>query len=142
MLCIYDTLYRLGLWSIFVLNSWLLAYQMTGEKKRGKRTPRLRRNYELAPGVMRFSRARMYSKRAIYAKKPFPVSKKTKEVKEKFVTKKIGGEKNGEVRKVRIKKGVSCKLRILLVRLYELLSITTRLFLLLQLEEKNVLNSF
>lgn len=75
---------------------------MAGDKKH---TPRMKRNYELAPGVMRFSRARMYAKRGIYAKKPFPVVKKPKEEKPKFVVKPIGGDKNGKERKVPIKKG-------------------------------------
>ena len=72
-----------------------------GEKK----TPRMRLNYELAPGIMRFSRARMYHKRGIYAKKPFPVVKKTVEKKPKFIVKPIGGDKNGGERRVLIKKG-------------------------------------
>ncbi|VDK55700.1 unnamed protein product [Anisakis simplex] len=68
-------------------------------------TPRMRRNYQLTPGVMRFSAARMYAKRGVYAKKPFPVVKKAVVVKEKFVTKQVGGDKNGGSRKVFLDKG-------------------------------------
>uniref|UniRef100_A0A914XSG7 Ribosomal protein L6 N-terminal domain-containing protein n=1 Tax=Plectus sambesii TaxID=2011161 RepID=A0A914XSG7_9BILA len=39
-----------------------------------KTTPHLPRNFELARGVMRFSKARMYSKRGVWAKKPFKIS--------------------------------------------------------------------
>jgi large subunit ribosomal protein L6e len=62
------------------------------------------RNYELLPGVMRFSRARMFQKRGIYKKKPFPVLKKDKPKREQYKIKKVGGEKNGGERKVLIKK--------------------------------------
>uniref|UniRef100_A0A0N5AJ57 Large ribosomal subunit protein eL6 n=1 Tax=Syphacia muris TaxID=451379 RepID=A0A0N5AJ57_9BILA len=74
---------------------------MSGVKKN---VPRMRLNYELSPGVMRFSRARMYSKRGVYAKKPFPVVRKKKEAKPKFIIKPIGGEKNGKERKVPTKR--------------------------------------
>lgn len=62
------------------------------------------RNYELLPGVMRFSRARMFHKRGIFKKKPFPVVKKEKPKKELFKIKKVGGDKNGGERKVYLKK--------------------------------------
>jgi len=62
------------------------------------------RNYELLPGVMRFSRARIFQKRGLYKKKPFPVAKKQKPKKELYKIKKVGGEKNGGERKVLIKK--------------------------------------
>jgi len=62
------------------------------------------RNYELLPGVMRFSKARMFQKRGIYKKKPFPVLKKQKPKRELYKIKKIGGDKNGGERKVLIKK--------------------------------------
>ncbi|MCP9259517.1 60S ribosomal protein L6 [Dirofilaria immitis] len=41
-----------------------------------KRTPRMRHNYEVAPGIMRFSAARMYAKRGAYARKPYSIVKK------------------------------------------------------------------
>jgi len=62
------------------------------------------RNYELLPGVMRFSRARMFQKRGIYKKKPWPVLKKEKPKTERYIMKKVGGEKNGGERKVLKKK--------------------------------------
>jgi len=75
---------------------------MPGKKKT---TAHLPRNYELTPGVMRFSKARMYAKRGIWAKKPFKAVKKQDAVKPKFVTKKVGGDKNGKERKVFTDKG-------------------------------------
>jgi len=54
---------------------------------------------------MRFSRARMFTKRGVWAKKPFKAAKKTTETKPKFVTKKVGGDKNGKERKVLTNKG-------------------------------------
>lgn len=72
-----------------------------------KSVPRMRRNYEVAPGVMRFSAARMYRKRGVFAKKPFPVVKKKVEHKPKFVVKPVGGDKNGQERKVLVRKGVT-----------------------------------
>jgi len=62
------------------------------------------RNYELLPGVMRFSRARMFQKRGLYKKKPFPVAKKEKPKRELYKIKKVGGDKNAGERKVLIKK--------------------------------------
>jgi len=70
-----------------------------------KQTPHMPRNYQLTPGVMRFSAARMYAKRGVWAKKPFPAVKKTVEKKAKFVVKKVNGDKNGGERKVAINKG-------------------------------------
>jgi len=74
---------------------------MAKEKSKKAHKPR---NYELLPGVMRFSKARMFQKRGIYKKKPFPVAKKEKAKRELFKIKKVGGEKNGGERKVLIKK--------------------------------------
>ncbi|CAG9536729.1 unnamed protein product [Cercopithifilaria johnstoni] len=70
-----------------------------------KRAPRMRHNYEVAPGVMRFSAARMYAKRGAYAKKPYPAVRKKVERKAKVIVKPIGGDKNGKERKVLVKKG-------------------------------------
>ena len=73
-----------------------------------KATPRLPRNYEIAPGVLRFSKARMYHKRGLWEKlkKPYQKQEKKVEPKEKFVVKKIGGDKNGGERKVLVQKPV------------------------------------
>jgi len=62
------------------------------------------RNYEVLKGVMRFSKARMFQKRGLFKKKPFPVPKKQKAKKELYKTVKVGGDKNGGERKVLIKK--------------------------------------
>jgi len=70
-----------------------------------KQTPHMPRNYQLTPGVMRFSAARMYAKRGVWAKKAFTSVKKTVEKKPKFVVKKVNGEKNGGERKVASDKG-------------------------------------
>ena len=67
---------------------------MTGVKKSA---PKFKRNHELTPGVLRFSAARMFSKR--YHKG----ENAKKEV--SAVVKKIGGAKNGGERKVFVKKG-------------------------------------
>lgn len=74
-------------------------------KTEGKKIKRNRpRNYDLGNGVMRFSRTRMYHKKALYkfvGKKVKPTRKPGKPV---FVVKEIGGEKNGKERKVALKK--------------------------------------
>uniref|UniRef100_T1JBW7 Large ribosomal subunit protein eL6 n=1 Tax=Strigamia maritima TaxID=126957 RepID=T1JBW7_STRMM len=66
------------------------------------------RNYDLGNGVFRFSRPRMYKKRAIWKfvnKKPTELTKKPKKEKPPRIVKKpIGGERNGETRVVRAKK--------------------------------------
>ncbi|VDK44188.1 unnamed protein product [Gongylonema pulchrum] len=66
----------------------------------------MRHNYQVAPGVMRFSAARMYANRGAYAKKPFPRIKKKIERKPRFIVKPVGGDKNGQERKVYFNKGV------------------------------------
>ncbi|XP_021927258.1 60S ribosomal protein L6 isoform X2 [Zootermopsis nevadensis] len=67
--------------------------------KRGKP-----RNYDLGNGVYRFSRTRMYHKKALYKFVGKKTEKKVKPVKPKTIEKKIGGEKNGETRIVLLKK--------------------------------------
>nr|AHW80354.1 ribosomal protein [Levipalatum texanum] len=75
---------------------------MAGAKKG---TPRFRRNYELAPGVMRFSAARMFHKRGVALKKNTKGVKAPAAKPERYIVKKIGGAKNGGERKVLINKG-------------------------------------
>nr|AGR45368.1 large subunit ribosomal protein 6 [Sudhausia crassa] len=75
---------------------------MAGAKKG---TPRFRRNYELAPGVMRFSAARMFHKRGTSFYKKTKTAKKYPAQPANFIVKKIKGAKNGGERKVLIKKG-------------------------------------
>ena len=74
-------------------------------------TEKKRRNYELGTsGIMRFSRSRMFAKRAVYRKKkPDQTKAVTKKRAETYVEKQIGGEKNGGTRKVPVKRAVSCK---------------------------------
>lgn len=63
------------------------------------------RNYDLGNGVYRFSRSRMYHKKALYkfvGKKTTP--KKPKVRKPVAIEKPIGGEKNGGKRLVLVKK--------------------------------------
>lgn len=67
---------------------------------KGNRRPNDRGQVELAPGVMRFSRARMFHKKGLWAKKPFKAAKKTAKKADTFVVKKIGGGQNGGERKV------------------------------------------
>ena len=68
---------------------------------KGKRTVNNRGQMELAPGVMRFSRARMFHKKGLWAKKPFKAVKVAKKPKDEFIVKKVGGKSNGGERKVR-----------------------------------------
>uniref|UniRef100_A0A646QEI6 Large ribosomal subunit protein eL6 n=1 Tax=Hemiscolopendra marginata TaxID=943146 RepID=A0A646QEI6_9MYRI len=78
------------------------------EKKDAKTKPKKPgkpRNYDLGNGVYRFSRSRMYKKRALYKKIKKDQTKKPKPKKPSlFVKKPIGGEKNGGFRLVRVKK--------------------------------------
>nr|CAD2165266.1 unnamed protein product [Meloidogyne enterolobii] len=71
-----------------------------------KPTLKLPRNYEIAPGVLRFSKARMFHKRGLWEKlkKPYQKQEKKVEAKEKFIVKKIGGDKNGGERKILVQK--------------------------------------
>jgi large subunit ribosomal protein L6e len=66
------------------------------------------RNYEIAPGVSRFSRAAMYHKRGLYKKleKPFPKKQKKVEKEQTYAVKKVDGDKNGGERKIPLKKSV------------------------------------
>jgi len=50
--------------------------------------------------VPRFSRARMFHKKGLWAKKPFKGTKKVKKTDAEFVVKKVGGAQNGGERKV------------------------------------------
>uniref|UniRef100_A0A4D5R9D7 Large ribosomal subunit protein eL6 n=1 Tax=Scolopendra viridis TaxID=118503 RepID=A0A4D5R9D7_SCOVI len=78
------------------------------EKKEAKTKPKKPgkpRNYDLGNGVYRFSRSRMYKKRALYKKIKKDQTKKPKPKRPSlFVKKPIGGEKNGGFRLVRVKK--------------------------------------
>lgn len=62
------------------------------------------RNYDLGNGVYRFSRTRMYHKKALYkfVHKKVPATKKP--VKPVTIEKQIGGEKNGGKRIVLVRK--------------------------------------
>ncbi|RZC32241.1 60S ribosomal protein L6 [Asbolus verrucosus] len=62
------------------------------------------RNYDLGNGVLRFSRTRMYHKKALYKFVGKKVKPTRRPVKPAFVVKEIGGEKNGKERKVYLKK--------------------------------------
>ncbi|GAB6028670.1 60S ribosomal protein L6 [Chamberlinius hualienensis] len=66
------------------------------------------RNYKLATGVYRFSRTRMIKKKSLFLNKGKQwkkVEKKaSKSKRPRFVTKPIGGEKNGEKRKILLRK--------------------------------------
>lgn len=62
------------------------------------------RNYDLGNGVYRFSRSRMYHKKALYKFVQKKVAPKKKEKKSVTVEKQIGGEKNGSKRVVLLHK--------------------------------------
>ena len=72
-----------------------------GVKKQRVRRPR---NYDLGNGILRFSKSRMYHKKAIYkfVGKKNPKAEKPK--KPTVAVKQIGGEKNGGTRKVLLKR--------------------------------------
>uniref|UniRef100_A0A915D985 Large ribosomal subunit protein eL6 n=1 Tax=Ditylenchus dipsaci TaxID=166011 RepID=A0A915D985_9BILA len=76
---------------------------MSTKVKKGVRMPK---NYEIAPGLMRFSKARMFHHRGLFEKlkKPFAKQKKQIAAKQETVTKKIGGEKNGGERVLAVNK--------------------------------------
>merc|ERR1712038_129489 len=61
------------------------------------------RNYELAPGIGRYSRSAIYKKRALYKRKKTGVKKVVKE-EAKTRVKEIGGDKNGGTRVVPVQR--------------------------------------
>jgi len=61
------------------------------------------RNAKIAGGIMKFSRSKMYHKKAAFVKNK-TAAKKVAAAKATTVTKEIGGEKNGEKRVVQLKK--------------------------------------
>jgi len=78
----------------------------TAKKPEGKKRAKAGkpRNYDLGNGVLRFSRSKMYHKKALYkftGKKVKPTHRAVKPV---FVTKEIGGDKNGGTRNVYVTK--------------------------------------
>jgi len=80
----------------------MAAASAKGEKK----TPRLPRNYEIAPGLSRFSAGRLFHKRGMWKKLEKPLTRKPAEkTEDKYVTKKIGGAKNGGERRVLVNPG-------------------------------------
>lgn len=63
------------------------------------------RNYELAAGIMRFSKSAMYKKRGIWKKKKVGQKPKEKEPRQpNAIEKPVKGDKNGQTRKVLRKK--------------------------------------
>ena len=71
------------------------------------RAPKNRGQLQLAPGVMRFSRARLNYKKGVHQKKPFKAAKKAPAAGDNFVMKKVGGSKNGGERMVLKQRPVS-----------------------------------
>ncbi|KAI6204368.1 hypothetical protein M3Y94_00666200 [Aphelenchoides besseyi] len=86
---------------------------MTPSAKGVKKTPRMPRNSELAPGLSRFSAGRIFHKRGLWKKleKPHPAAEK-KAAPEKFTVKKVGGAKNGGERKVLLTKTFKYKSQV------------------------------
>lgn len=66
------------------------------------------RNHLLPGGIPRYSRSAMYRKKALYKKKKIPV-KPEKKRSTFYKLKDIKGEKNGEKRRVLLKKSVVLK---------------------------------
>lgn len=73
-------------------------------KKAGKKGPIKPRNYDLGNGVYRFSRTRMFHKKAIYKFLGKKTPKTVKPKKPLAIEKEIGGDKNGGKRVVLLKK--------------------------------------
>ncbi|XP_054282118.1 60S ribosomal protein L6 [Macrosteles quadrilineatus] len=69
-------------------------------KANGKKSYGNPRNYDLGTGVYRFSRSKMYHKKALWKFMGKKNPKKEKPKKKNFIEKPIGGEKNGGTRKV------------------------------------------
>ncbi|KAH0950911.1 hypothetical protein HN011_001583 [Eciton burchellii] len=80
------------------------AVPLAAAKKGTKRVQGKPRNYDLGNGVYRFSRTRMFHKKAIYKFLDKKTPKKIKPKKPLTIEKKIGGDKNGEKRIVLLKK--------------------------------------
>lgn len=78
----------------------------TGDKKPAAKKPKIGkpRNYDLGNGIYRFSRTRVYHKKALYKFVGKKVAPTKKPVKALTAVKPIGGEKNGEKRIVVLKK--------------------------------------
>ncbi|KAL3272250.1 hypothetical protein HHI36_022732 [Cryptolaemus montrouzieri] len=62
------------------------------------------RNYDLGNGVLRFSRSKMYHKKALYKFVGKKVAATKKTIKPRVIEKQIGGDKNGGKRYVLVKK--------------------------------------
>lgn len=76
--------------------------EKTVAKGTDKSTNGKRRNYDLGSGIHRFSKSKMFHKKAIYKFLGKKVAPTKKEFKAKSVVEKpIGGEKNGSKRLVR-----------------------------------------
>ncbi|KAK2579700.1 hypothetical protein KPH14_011047 [Odynerus spinipes] len=73
-------------------------------KKEGAKKHGRPRNYDLGNGVYRFSRSRMYHKKAVYKFLGKKTPRTVKPKKPVTVEKEIGGDKNGEKRVVLLKK--------------------------------------
>ncbi|EFN79475.1 60S ribosomal protein L6 [Harpegnathos saltator] len=83
------------------ISASVAAAAATAKKKKSLSKPR---NYDLGNGVYRFSRTRMYHKKAIYKFLDKKTPKKVKPKKRLTIEKQIGGDKNGETRIVLLKK--------------------------------------
>jgi len=78
--------------------------KLAGATKDGKAKKNRPRNYDLGNGIYRFSRTRMYHKKAIWKFKHKKVVPAKKPAKPSTVEKQIGGDKNGKTRTVLIHK--------------------------------------
>lgn len=73
------------------------------------KSPKIPRNYEIAPGLQRFSRSRLYHKKGLFIKMKNPIQKKQNKSAslQTHVRKPVGGDNNGKERSVAVKKAVS-----------------------------------